>query len=105
MKTIAYLIAVFAVVASLFTLHEVRRSTTTQQEFVPNKETAIRIAEAVLFQIYGEQQIEKEIPFDAILRNGIWIVKGSLSGDSLGDVVMAQISQGDGRILRVSHGK
>ncbi len=78
--------------------------------FVPDKETAIRIAEAVWTPIYGEEKINSEKPFKATLRNGVWIVEGSLPEESennvvAGGVAVAEIVKKDGRIIRVSHGK
>ena len=46
--------------------------------FVPNKETALKIAEAVWLPIYGKS-IYNEKPFKATLLNGqIWQVEGTL---------------------------
>lgn len=78
--------------------------------FVPDKETAIRIAEAVWIPIYGEDQINNEKPFKATLRNGVWLVEGSLpegpeNSIVAGGVAVAEIAKKDGHIIRVSHGK
>lgn len=73
--------------------------------FVPDKETAIRIAEAVWIPIYGEEKINSEKPFKAKLHNGVWIVEGSLPEGLAGGVAIAEIAKQDGHIIRVSHGK
>lgn len=73
--------------------------------YVPNGETAIKIAVAVWTTIYGKDQIEKEKPYSAVLREGIWYVSGSLPPGYAGGVAEAEISKDDGRILRISHGK
>ena len=74
--------------------------------FVPDEITAIRIAEAVWIPIYGEEQINSEKPFKAILKNGIWTIEGSLrEGFTKGGVAVAEITKTDGRIIRVSHAK
>jgi len=73
--------------------------------FVPDKATAIRIAEAVWIPIYGKKQIESERPFHAVLRHGVWIVSGSLPQGQLGGVAGAEISKSDGQILQVTHSK
>jgi len=74
--------------------------------YVPNEETAIKIAVAVWIPIYGKIQIEKGKPYKAVLRNGIWYVSSSLPADHvIGGVAEAEISKDDGRILRISHGK
>jgi hypothetical protein len=73
--------------------------------FVPDKETAIAIAQAVWTPIYGKKTILKERPFRTTLTNNIWIVQGSLPEGYNGGVAVAEISKEDGRILRVYHGK
>ncbi|MDD4969563.1 MAG: NTF2 fold immunity protein [Paludibacter sp.] len=72
--------------------------------FVPDKITAIRIAIAVWLPIYGDA-IYKEKPFDAVLKNGIWIVEGSLPKGFLGGVAVIKIQKKDGKVLSVFHGK
>jgi hypothetical protein len=81
--------------------------------YVPNAETAARIAEAVWTPIYGANVIEREKPFKTVLKGEIWFVEGTLQplgpGGSIenlvGGVAMAEIAKDDGRILRVIHGK
>jgi len=77
--------------------------------FVPNQETAMRIAEAVWIPLYGKEQIDQEKPFVAELKHDVWIVSGTLHGEagtiSKGGVAKIKISKKDGRVLEVSHGK
>jgi hypothetical protein len=75
---------------------------------VPDKETAIKIAEAVLFPIYGESQIKSERPYDVTLANGFWRVKGSLPTPPPGEVMFGgtfyiTISQWDARVIEIGH--
>lgn len=73
--------------------------------FVPDERTAVRIAEAVLIPIYGEQQVARERPYQASLRNGVWIILGSLPKNVLGGVAKVEISKKNGCVLSVIHGK
>lgn len=73
--------------------------------YVPDEQTAIKIAVAVWEPIYGVEKIAKEKPFHARLRNGVWYVNGSLPKGWLGGVAEAEIAKEDGRVLRISHGK
>jgi hypothetical protein len=74
--------------------------------YIPDEATAIKVAEAVLSPIYGEQQIIDERPFHAILRDGVWTVEGSLpKGYDTGGVVLIHIDQKTGAILSYIHGK
>jgi len=75
------------------------------QGYVPNAETAIRIALAVWEPIYGKKPIDSEKPYRATLKNGVWTVEGSLPPGWRGGVAIAEISASDGTILRVSHGR
>jgi hypothetical protein len=45
---------------------------------VQDAETAVRIAEAVLIPVHGEQTVISERPFSAELRGDVWHVVGSL---------------------------
>jgi len=74
--------------------------------FVPDEQTAIRIAEDVWVPIYGKAVIDGEKPFYVHLQNGVWIVTGKqIPKDGFGGVAVAEISKQDGRIIRVSHGE
>jgi hypothetical protein len=70
---------------------------------VATKETACSIAEAVWLQVYGDV-IYASKPFKAELKDSIWIVEGTLHYDRGGTPYM-EISQRDGRILKVIHYK
>ncbi|HEX6731816.1 MAG TPA: NTF2 fold immunity protein [Pyrinomonadaceae bacterium] len=61
------------------------------------------IAVAVWTPIYGKAQIENEKPYKAKLSNGVWTVVGSLPEGYNGGTAVAEISQADGRILKVIH--
>jgi len=77
-----------------------------QQGFVPDEATAIRIAEAVLFPVYGVDQIKREEPFTVTLEGDIWTIEGKpLPRDVVGGVVFLQISKTDARVMRMTHGK
>lgn len=73
--------------------------------FVPDESTAVRVAEAVLRPIYGEEKIKKERPFSAKLEGDIWTVTGHLDEGYHGGVAEIRIAKSDGRILEVGHGK
>jgi len=79
-----------------------------KEGFVPNKETAIKIAEAVWLPIYGDE-IYMDKPFIAKLSEDrkFWIVEGTLpKGDRvLGGVPYAKIKKSDGKIIEVNFGK
>jgi hypothetical protein len=71
---------------------------------IPDKQTAVRIAEAILFPIYGERNIRMQRPYQIKLRNGKWIIDGAplppgFAGGSLHIVIL----QRDARVLEIFH--
>jgi len=69
--------------------------------YVPNKETAVKIAEAVLVGIHGKRILKSERPFVAELKDSIWVVHGTLGRGKMGGVTFVEIQKLDGRILKV----
>jgi NTF2 fold immunity protein len=71
---------------------------------VADKETAIRIAEAILFPIYGEKNIRAQQPYHARLKDGKWIIDGApppqgFAGGSFHVVIL----QRDARVVEIYH--
>lgn len=76
-----------------------------QIDFVPNEETAIKVAEAIWLPIFGESIYDKK-PFRAkLVNNEIWVVEGTLEEGLLGGVPLIEIQKSDCKILKVEHGK
>lgn len=71
--------------------------------FIPNKETAIEIAEIILAQVYGKEMISSERPFHAILNDDVWQIKGTLKKGRLGGVAYIYLSKSTGQILKMIH--
>jgi hypothetical protein len=92
---------------------------TGPENVIPDEKTAIAVAEAILIPIYGEQQVLKERPYRALLKEGIWIVRGtfhnlggkiSVDGGpstrvpiAVGGVATVEISKSNGCIKRIVH--
>ena len=73
--------------------------------YIPNEETAVKVAEAIWLPIYGKE-IYKEKPFHATLLNdSIWLVEGTLEKGAIGGTVYAEIQKKDCKILKVTHYK
>jgi NTF2 fold immunity protein len=71
---------------------------------VPDQKTAIAIAEAVLFHVYGEKAIREQRPYIVKHVRDKWIIDGAppprgMAGGSFHIV----ISQRDGRVLEITH--
>lgn len=76
-------------------------------DIVPDKETAIAVAEAILFRAYGKRTIESQRPYKVSLTDGEWYLFGTLFEDEgrpvFGGVFRIVISQNDGRVRSVGH--
>jgi hypothetical protein len=71
---------------------------------VSDQKTAIAIAEAVLFHVYGEKAIRSQRPYIVKHVRDKWIIDGAppppgMAGGSFHIV----ISQRDGRVLEITH--
>ncbi len=71
--------------------------------YVPDANTAIAIAYAVAVPVYGEKAIEAEKPFRTELKDGNWIVLGTLHHATSGGTLIVQIDQASGKILYLNH--
>jgi hypothetical protein len=111
--TVAILLVVIGVaVAYSQELQEPREATFMPKDgFVPNAQTAVKVGEAVLMPVYGEEKILGERPFRAALQGDVWTVEGTLhcdgpSGTSCkGGTAVVKVSKTSGRILFMVHYK
>ena len=93
-------------VTSIFSFSGEKVNFCPESNFVPDEETAIKIAEAVWIPIYGGEKIKNEKPIHAkLVGDSFWEVYGSLPKGCKGGVAEAKISKSDGRIIYVCHGK
>jgi hypothetical protein len=82
-----------------------------REGFVPNAETAVKVGEAVLMPVYGEERIVGERPFKATLQRDVWSVEGTLHCDGPpgatcpGGTAVVKISKTSGQILFMMHYK
>ncbi|HXP48772.1 MAG TPA: NTF2 fold immunity protein [Bacteroidia bacterium] len=70
-----------------------------------NKETAVAVAEAILFNTFGKQAIESEKPYEIHLENGCWHISGTLPKGYLGGVFSIVLNAQDGKAVVFPHGK
>jgi len=88
----------------------------TKRNYVPNSETAVAIAEAVLIPVYGKKDIESERPYKATLKADVWTVAGTLHcadgkfqsethPSCVGGTAVVEISKLDAHIISMTHHK
>lgn len=76
-----------------------------EEGYVPDADTAVRIAEAVLERAYGSDMLNSQRPLRVMLADTHWIIVGTIPEDALGGVVRIDIERANGTILRVEHGE
>ena len=70
-----------------------------------SKEVAIAVAEPMLFNIYGRDNIVRQRPYEVYLVDGFWYIAGTLPKDSLGGTFEMVIDASNSRVVDVKHGK
>src|SRR3954466_7747619 len=63
-----------------------------KEGYVPDKETAIKIAEVILFRLYGEEDTKSQKPYGVIQDENIWWVCGTVHQE-MGTAFRIAISQ------------
>lgn len=101
-SVIKYLLVFFFILCSLAIVNG-QVSHPDEDGYVPDKETAIKIAEAIWLPVFGEK-IYKNKPFIAELKKGVWIVQGTLHAQK-GGVPYIEIQKKDCKVLKITHGK
>jgi hypothetical protein len=71
---------------------------------LPNKDVAIKVAEPILFAIYGEKNILQQKPYNVSLRENKWIITGSIHSEKGGSFLII-LDARNSKVLRVIHGK
>jgi hypothetical protein len=72
---------------------------------IKNRDLAVKIAEPILFDIYGKVNIVKQRPYEMFLIDNYWVISGSLPLKSLGGTFLIIIDSRDAKIIRITHGK
>jgi hypothetical protein len=70
-----------------------------------SQETAIKYAETILFEIYGQKNIEKQKPYEVYKISGYWIIGGTLPKGMLGGTFLIITNSQNGQIIKLTHGK
>ncbi len=76
----------------------------SRDTLIRDKETAISIAEIMLFKSYGKATITTERPYECYLIDGYWFLRGTLPKNYTSEVFEMIMSAKDGRIIKMTHG-
>ena len=74
-----------------------------KEGLVPDKETAIKIAEVILFRLYGEEDTIAERPYKVKEEDYIWWISGTLKEGYFGSTFNIAISKQTGAVLHLEH--
>jgi hypothetical protein len=72
---------------------------------VKESKTAIKIAETILFEIYGKENIEEQKPYEKYLIKNYWVISGTLPERSKGGTFLIIIDAKNAQVLKITHGK
>ena len=73
---------------------------------VENANMAYTIANTILSNIYGSNQIKNEYPLKiTLINNRFWVIEGSLSKGETGGTAIIVIKKDDGQVQYINHGK
>jgi NTF2 fold immunity protein of polymorphic toxin system component len=72
-----------------------------KEGLVPDRETAIKIAEVVLFRLYGEESIVHQRPYNVKETKKNWWISGTLKDGHFGSVFNIAISKQTGAVIHL----
>jgi len=84
----------------------------SKDNFVDNKkilikddQTAIKIAEPILFNIYGEDEIKHQKPYEVNLIDNYYVINGTLLLGEKGGTFLIIIDARNAKVLKITHYK
>ena len=72
---------------------------------ISDKETAIAISEAILFKIYGKENIIKQKPYEINKIDEHYIINGTLSDNAIGGTFLIILNAKNSQVIKLTHGK
>ncbi len=72
---------------------------------IADKEMLISIAEPILFEIYGKEDIIAERPYEIYLFDDYWFMRGTLPTNTKGGTFSIAINRKTCEVIGISHGK
>ncbi len=72
---------------------------------ISNGSTAIKVAESILFGIYGEDNIVRQRPYETYLIKNYWVITGTLPKGWAGGTFLIIINSINGQVIKLTHGK
>jgi hypothetical protein len=76
---------------------------TRQFELIPDKETATKFAEVILFKTFGEEKVKDERPYEIYKIDGYWVMSGTIPIGYDGGGFEIIFQSMDGKIISLKH--
>jgi NTF2 fold immunity protein len=71
-------------------------------DIVKDEATAIKIAEAILVNIYGQECLDRERPYEIYRFDRHWVLRGTMA-EELGGTFLIIIDAKTAEVLRITH--
>ena len=99
-----------SVVGEQYAKQEIRKTLKSHERLsndtlINSNETAIAVAEPLLFKFYGKDNIISERPYELYLIDGYWFITGTLPKGQDGVVFEIIINSRNGQVIKLIHGK
>jgi hypothetical protein len=75
------------------------------EQVIADKETAITIAETILFKIYSKNNIISQRPYEINKFDEYWVLNGTLPKNMKGGTFLIILNSTNGQIIKLTHGK
>ena len=72
---------------------------------IPDSKSAVNIAEKILFEVYGKDNIKEQRPYNIVLQNGYWILNGTRQKPMIGGEFLMIMNSKNGKIIELIHGE
>lgn len=72
---------------------------------IKDEQAAVAVAEAILFKVYGEENIRRQRPYGVYKTDHYWVITGTLAEGTLGGVFEIALDANDARVIGLTHGK
>ena len=72
---------------------------------IPDSKSAVNIAEKILFEVYGKDNIKEQRPYNIVLQNGYWILNGTRQKPMSGGEFLMIMNSKNGKIIELIHGE
>ena len=72
---------------------------------IKTQSIAIKVAETLLYDIYGEKNIIRQKPYEVYNLENYWVIIGTLPKGSLGGTFLIIINAINAQVIKLTHGK